>query len=125
MASTRDPIQGSIAHPGFGADGETAVYRIYDQDGSLLYVGMGRNPMNRWAAHAENHAWWPRAASFRVEWYATRKEAFDVELQAIRTEDPECNIHSRPGWGKEMYVRYMEKLEENRKAWAERQSPAA
>jgi excinuclease UvrABC nuclease subunit len=90
------------------------VYRIYDSKGSLLYVGMGRNPMNRWASHAEQHPWWRRAASFRVEWFETRKEAAAEELNAIRTEDPECNIYARPGWGEYVYSKYMEKLQMSR-----------
>ena len=108
------PSAGVMAHPGVGTDGQTAVYRIYDSDGSLLYVGMGRNPMGRWSSHAEQHQWWQRAASFRVEWFATRKEAAREELNAIRAEDPECNIYARPGWGDYVYAKYMEKLELSR-----------
>jgi excinuclease UvrABC nuclease subunit len=102
------------------------VYRIYDSDGSLLYVGMGNNPMNRWASHAAQHAWWAEAASFRVEWYSTRKEAADVEKAAIRDEDPKHNIWGRPGWGQYVYAGDMAKLEANRQRWSEdRQKPAA
>ncbi|MFD0555340.1 GIY-YIG nuclease family protein [Streptomyces rectiviolaceus] len=75
------------------------MYRICDREGALLYVGMGRNPAARWASHSEQHEWWQRAARFRVEWFATRKEAAAAELEAIRSEDPECNIYGRPGWG--------------------------
>jgi excinuclease UvrABC nuclease subunit len=103
------------------------VYRVYDSEGSLLYVGMGNNPMNRWSSHAGRHAWWTEAASFRVEWYATREEAAGVEKTAIREEDPKHNIHGRPGWGQYVYAGYMAKLEANREMWAERQrhQPAA
>jgi excinuclease UvrABC nuclease subunit len=100
-----------IPHPGVGTDGPTAVYRIYDGEGSLLYVGMGRNPMNRWSSHSEQHPWWQRAATFRVEWFETRKAAAQEEMRAIRGENPECNIYGRPGWGEYVYSKYMEKLE--------------
>ncbi|MFD7867346.1 GIY-YIG nuclease family protein [Streptomyces sp. NPDC059783] len=106
--------EGAIPHPGVGTDDEASVYRVYDASGALLYVGMGRNPMNRWASHSAQHAWWHRARSYRVEWFATRKEALAEELRAIREEAPECNIHSVPGWGKEMYATYLKKLEANR-----------
>ncbi|MFI2827039.1 hypothetical protein ACH5AY_36710, partial [Streptomyces sp. NPDC018585] len=78
--------------------------------GSLLYVGLGRNPQSRWASHEEQHDWWQRAARFRVEWFATRKEAAAVEREAIRSEDPECNIYGRPGWGDYVYSKYMQKI---------------
>ncbi|WP_228981208.1 GIY-YIG nuclease family protein [Streptomyces sp. DH12] len=114
-----------IEHPGVGTDGQTAVYRIYDRQGSLLYVGMGNNPMNRWSSHAAQHVWWAEAASFRVEWFSTRAEAASVERVAIRDEDPKHNIHGRPGWGQYVYAGYMARLEANRNRLAERQDPAA
>ncbi|MFF7476646.1 GIY-YIG nuclease family protein [Streptomyces sp. NPDC008092] len=119
------PSTGLIAHPGVGTDGQTAVYRIYDNAGSLLYVGMGNNPMNRWSSHAARHTWWSEAASFRVEWYATRQEAQAVEKTAIRSEDPKRNIHGRPGWGRFVAEAYVNRLETNRKILAERQRSTA
>lgn len=116
---------GVIEHPGVGQDGQTAVYRIYDGSGSLLYVGMGNNPMNRWSSHAARHAWWAEAASFRVEWYATREEAQAVEKRAIQSEDPKHNIHGRPGWGQFVAEAYVKRLETNRRMLAERRKPAA
>jgi predicted GIY-YIG superfamily endonuclease len=119
MGATREPIEGVVPHPGFGNDGETSVYRIYDRDKGLLYVGMGRNPENRWASHAERHAWWSEAASFRVEWYATRKEAAAEELRAIRSESPKHNVHSSPGWGQFVAEAYPKRIEANRRMLAE------
>lgn len=106
---TPSSSQGAIPHPGHGTNDETAVYRLYDAAGSLLYVGLGRNPMTRWASHAEQHAWWPRATAFRVDWFETRKEAAAEERRAIRDEDPECNIYGRPGWGEYVQARYAER----------------
>jgi excinuclease UvrABC nuclease subunit len=105
--------QGVMPQPGTGVDGQTSVYRIRDAEGSLLYVGMATNPMNRWAAHAAQHPWWARAASWEVEWFDTRAEAADAEKRAIKTEDPECNIYHRPGWGQYAYGKYMETLKRN------------
>ena len=104
------PSEGAIEHPGVGSDSQTSVYRIYDREGALLYVGMGRNPAGRWASHSEQHEWWQRAARFRVEWFETRKGAAAAEREAIRSEDPECNIYGRPGWGEYVYSKYMQKL---------------
>ncbi|MEU6054198.1 GIY-YIG nuclease family protein [Streptomyces xanthochromogenes] len=112
--SAREPGHGCIPHPGVGTDGETAVYRIYDQESGLLYVGMSSNPLNRWAAHAEKHDWWPRAATYRVDWFPTRAEAAAEELRAIKAEAPTCNRWAAEGWGKYAYAKYMARLEENR-----------
>lgn len=119
------PSEGTIDHPGVGQDDQACVYRIYDGNGSLLYVGMGRNPMNRWASHAAQHDWWAQARTFRVEWYATRKEAADAERKAIRTESPARNIHGTPGWGKFVAEAYPKRLEANRRMLEERRRSAA
>lgn len=91
----RESSQGQMIHPGARAEGteETAVYRLFDRSGRLLYVGMGRNPMGRWAAHAEQHAWWPEVASFTVVWHPTRKAAAEEERSALRNEETVHNIH--------------------------------
>ncbi|MFD9443385.1 GIY-YIG nuclease family protein [Streptomyces sp. NPDC060001] len=119
------PSSGVIEHPGVGQEGQTAVYRIYDRTESLLYIGMGNNPMNRWSAHAAQHAWWVEASSFRVQWYATRVEARAVEKEAILSEDPKHNIHGRPGWGKFVAEAYPRRIEANRRMLAERRKSAA
>lgn len=92
----RQAVTGTMPQLGVQASGsdEVAVYRLFGKAGQLLYVGMGRNPMTRWASHAEQHAWWPEVASFSVVWHPTRQEAADGERQALRTESPVHNIHS-------------------------------
>jgi len=89
-------VTGQMAHPGVRAKGsdESAVYRLFDSAGRLLYVGLSTNPMNRWAAHMEHHAWWPEVASFTVTWFDSRQEAAAEEKRAIRGENPLCNIHA-------------------------------
>ena len=37
---------------------KTAVYRLYDAGGQLLYVGMTVNLQHRFAAHAKEKCWW-------------------------------------------------------------------
>lgn len=89
-----------MVHPGVQAKGkdETAVYRLYDVEDRLLYVGMGRNPMGRWASHADQHVWWPAVARFEVAWYATRQEAAAEERRALKEDDAVHNIHGTPKW---------------------------
>lgn len=98
---TKQVMKGLIPHPGVGGKGtgETAVYRLSDADGQLLYVGIARNPLGRWSSHADQHGWWPNVASFEVIWYSTRKEAADEERRALREDEPLHNLHDTPGWG--------------------------
>lgn len=90
---SKDPAQGLMIHPGTQSAGssETAVYRLFDANGRLLYVGIGRNPMGRWAAHAEL-SWWSTVHRFTVAWFDSRREAADEERRALRSESPAHNI---------------------------------
>jgi hypothetical protein len=81
------------------ATGETAVYRLYDEAERLLYVGMSRNPMQRWSWHAEYHPWWPDVATYEVHWYGSRKEAAAVELEAIKDGQALHNRYRTPHQG--------------------------
>jgi hypothetical protein len=92
---------GAMLHVGVGdkETGETAVYQLHDAAGGLLYVGMSRNPMGRWAWHAELHPWWPDVASFTVKWYGSRDEAARMERDAIKDGAARHNIHSTPRHG--------------------------
>ncbi|MEU6376783.1 hypothetical protein [Streptomyces sp. NPDC046909] len=94
-------IQGRMPHPRVGDKnaGETAVYRLSDASGRLMYVGIGRNPMGRWASHADQHEWWPDVATFEVAWYRSREEAAAEERRALREDAPLHNLHGTPGWG--------------------------
>lgn len=75
----------------------TALYRLYDADGQLLYVGVSNDPTARWARHKMFRAWWPRVASTKVEWLASREAAFTAEEEVIRLEAPTFNgTHNYP-----------------------------
>ncbi|BCK74039.1 hypothetical protein Srufu_079920 (plasmid) [Streptomyces libani subsp. rufus] len=119
---TNAPSAGAVPHPGVGAGDQTSVYRLRDRAGHLLYVGMGRNPMGRWASHAEQHAWWSNVATFDVLWFDTRTEAAEAERRAIREESPMHNIHGRPGWGRYTVAKYAETRKRNAALQAERRA---
>lgn len=73
----------------------TALYRLYDTAGVLLYVGVSDKPLVRWAQHAAEKAWWPDVAKLTLTWHDTRELALDAELCAIRAERPR---HNSPRW---------------------------
>lgn len=70
----------------------TAVYRLYDANDRLLYVGIGYDYLARWKSHAKKD-WWPQVARKDVIWYDNRLTAAWEETKAILTEDPVHNDH--------------------------------
>ncbi|MEU0200890.1 MULTISPECIES: GIY-YIG nuclease family protein [unclassified Streptomyces] len=70
----------------------TALYRLHDQRGALLYVGIAENPDRRRKEHAGSKPWWPEVAAHSVTWYSTRDLALAAEADAIRTERPRYNV---------------------------------
>ncbi|MEU8136504.1 isochorismatase family protein [Streptodolium elevatio] len=66
----------------------TAVYRLYDAEGGLLYVGMTANPEQRFDEHSRYKFWWHLIAKTDLRWFDSRSEAAAVEAEAIRSEQP-------------------------------------
>ncbi|MCU1616151.1 MAG: hypothetical protein JWO98_3691 [Frankiales bacterium] len=69
-----------------------ALYRLFDQGGALLYVGVAANPRTRWSTHSKEKAWWCEVASKTVEWHGDRPTAEAAEVAAIVTEAPRYNV---------------------------------
>lgn len=72
-----------------------AVYRLYDADDSLLYVGSAYDPAERAKAH-ERTDWWPLVARREDEWHDSREAAYDAELRAIAKGAPAHNVVGTP-----------------------------
>lgn len=68
-----------------------AVYRHFDQDRVLLYIGISMRPVDRGKQHASAADWTEFAAFVEGVWYTTRAEAEAIELAAIKTELPVFN----------------------------------
>lgn len=68
------------------------LYRFWNADGELLYVGISVRPWDRWKQHRGDKPWWEEVTSVTLENFATRAEVLAAELQAIRTEAPKYNI---------------------------------
>lgn len=79
------------------ADRQTAVYRLFDADDVLLYVGISANLNRRMVDHRRSSSWWPNVRRGAVTWYRNRTIARRKEAEAINTEDPRYNIrHHNP-----------------------------
>lgn len=73
----------------------TCVYRAYDAEERLLYVGISMNLDGRLTKHRRT-AWWPLVAEITVQWFDGRELAKSAERAAILNENPLYNI-TRPG----------------------------
>lgn len=69
----------------------TALYRHFDAERTLLYVGISLQTIRRIMQHRMYADWFMQVASINLEWFATRPEAELAEQQAIRNEHPVFN----------------------------------
>ncbi|SDL33444.1 GIY-YIG nuclease family protein [Streptomyces indicus] len=74
----------------------TALYRLYDAAGVLLYVGITHDPDARWASHAATKPWWGDVERRVLEWHDSRDAAEVAEVETIRTELPRYNVAASP-----------------------------
>jgi len=68
-----------------------AVYRFYDELGSLLYVGISYAPNTRAMDHRRK-CWWPLVRGRDVCWFENRIAAHAEEKAAIESEWPRFNL---------------------------------
>lgn len=73
------------------------VYRLFDRDGELLYIGATSNIGSRLNDYRRNCVWWHRVGFVDSDEYPTRAEAFAAEAAAIREHQPELNTQSKRG----------------------------
>jgi len=70
---------------------QTQLYRHFDADGKLLYVGISLSAAHRLSQHNGQSEWASKIASMTVETLASREEALAAERVAIKTEKPAWN----------------------------------
>lgn len=71
--------------------GSAAVYRAYDRNGRLLYIGATTRVKDRLDCHRSQSWWYRLVARFEIESHPTAAAAFAAEAQAIRDEAPAFN----------------------------------
>lgn len=81
---------------------ETALYRLYDEGGLLLYVGISINPDRRFAQHSYEKDWWGEVHDHMIEWFPSRSAARRAEWRTIHDEAPLHN-KQRPSDGLNPY----------------------
>lgn len=71
----------------------TTLYRHFDEQGTLLYVGISNDAIYRLKQHAgDKKCWVDDIASMTIERFATRSDAMIAEKNAIKNELPKYNI---------------------------------
>ncbi len=76
----------------------TALYRIYGERSSLIYVGVTDNLPRRMADHCSKE-WWRDMRAMSVEEFPTRAAALAAEAELIRTARPTHNVIHNPAPG--------------------------
>lgn len=89
-----------------GVEETHILYRFYDDEERLLYIGVTADPGRRMSAHSRGKPWWQSVRNITMQNFSTSADLMRAERQAIKTEDPIYNVvHSsrkrirRPHWG--------------------------
>lgn len=69
----------------------TQLYRYFDKDGNLLYIGISSNAIARLGQHGRDKTWFNEIANITVEYISDRKSAYIAEANAIYNEKPKYN----------------------------------
>lgn len=72
------------------------LYRFYNEEGHLLYVGITKFFEPRLKQHYKNADWFFETASVKLEHFQTRQQVEKAESQAIKHEKPIYNIAKNP-----------------------------
>lgn len=78
---------------------KTALYRHFDADGLLLYVGISRCALGRLGGHRSDACWYDQISRITIEWRESRDDAMIAEKRAIWREGPLYNkdgAHTNP-----------------------------
>lgn len=87
-------IDGETWLPGPGGLAETALYRMFDSQGVLLYVGITISAISR-LGHHSRRTWFREVTQITLEWHPTLTRARAAEDRAIKTEGPRHNIQGK------------------------------
>lgn len=79
---------------------EQVLYRYFDAENRLLYIGISSNYQARAATHSKNSAWESLAVRVELERFADRESVLAAEKRAIQTEQPIHNKIHNISWHK-------------------------
>ena len=71
---------------------KTSLYRHFDSEGRLLYVGISYNALARLSQHENDKPWADDICSVTIQHFESRNLAIEAECAAIKKEKPLHNI---------------------------------
>jgi hypothetical protein len=74
------------------------LYRFFDSEGRLLYVGISKFFEARLKQHYRNSSWFFESVTCTLEHFDTREQVEQAESLAIKTENPIHNKAGKPGY---------------------------
>lgn len=77
---------------GDSVEEQTSLYRHFDADQVLLYVGISLRPIQRLAQHEGASHWFQNIARIEIEKFPSRSDALQAEAEAIWRERPKHNV---------------------------------
>lgn len=87
MADSEKP--GNKASP----DGDHWLYRCYDADLNLLYIGITSAGFKRFRRHGNDREWWAEVDTIKVDHHPSGQAAHAAEIEAIRKLKPRYNVN--------------------------------
>lgn len=73
-------------------DNGTCLYRLYDDQDQLLYVGISHRHLVRLHQHSKDKPWWTQGTRATLTHYPNRAAALEAEREAIVSECPAFNV---------------------------------
>jgi hypothetical protein len=71
---------------------KNVLYRMFDSDGDLLYVGISCHAQTRFRQHFNKQPWGKDVKNIAVESFADRASLLEAEKNAIKNEKPKHNV---------------------------------
>lgn len=79
-----------------GPSDPSAVYRIYNTAGDLIYVGMSYDPDVRVRVQRREKVWGHEISRHEVDWHPNRAASQRAEEQLIKERQPRYNVTHTP-----------------------------
>jgi len=70
----------------------TELYRYFDKNDNLLYVGISKSAIVRRSQHQGASHWYNKHTKVTTERFSTKREALNAERKAIKAEKPIHNV---------------------------------
>lgn len=74
------------------------LYRFFNSNHELLYVGITNNPFSRFSGHSKDKSWFHELAYATFTHYPNRHAVDSAETRAIRAEKPKYNKAKTLDW---------------------------